>query len=287
MAWTARHYQWVDLDGEGLSGILTEQADGWFYKRNLSPSTASARTAPNAPRRASLRSNSSPTSPAARLAGRRQQFLDLAGDGQLDLVAFDGPCQASTSARTTRAGSRSALSLAAQPRHWDDPNLKFVDLDGDGHADILITEDEVFPGTPRWPRTGFGPAERVRQPCDEEKGPRLVFADGTQSIYLADMSRRRPHRPRAHPQRRGLLLAQPRLRPLRRQGHDGQRALVRRPDQFDQRRIRLADIDGSGVTDIIYLGRDGVASYFNQSGNSWSAAAHVDAVSRASTTSPR
>ena len=31
------HYQWVDLDGEGLSGVLTEQAEGWFYKRNLSP----------------------------------------------------------------------------------------------------------------------------------------------------------------------------------------------------------------------------------------------------------
>ena len=30
-------YQWVDLDGEGLSGVLTEQAEGWFYKRNLSP----------------------------------------------------------------------------------------------------------------------------------------------------------------------------------------------------------------------------------------------------------
>jgi len=30
-------YQWVDLDGEGLSGILTQQANGWFYKRNLSP----------------------------------------------------------------------------------------------------------------------------------------------------------------------------------------------------------------------------------------------------------
>ena len=29
-------YQWVDLDGEGLSGILTEQAGGWFYKANLS-----------------------------------------------------------------------------------------------------------------------------------------------------------------------------------------------------------------------------------------------------------
>jgi hypothetical protein len=32
----------------------------------------------------------------------------------------------------------------------------------------------------------------------------------------------------------------------------------------------LADIDGSGTTDIIYLGRDGVRLYFNQSGNRWS-----------------
>ena len=42
------------------------------------------------------------------------------------------------------------------------------------------------------------------------------------------------------------------------------------PDQFNQQRIRLADIDGSGTNDIIYLGRDGVRLYFNQSGNRWS-----------------
>src|ERR1035437_1352098 len=28
------HYRWVDLDGEGLPGILTEQAGSWFYKAN-------------------------------------------------------------------------------------------------------------------------------------------------------------------------------------------------------------------------------------------------------------
>ena len=28
-------YRWVDLDGEGLSGVLTEQAGAWFYKPNL------------------------------------------------------------------------------------------------------------------------------------------------------------------------------------------------------------------------------------------------------------
>ncbi|MEJ7808397.1 MAG: SpvB/TcaC N-terminal domain-containing protein, partial [Telluria sp.] len=29
-------YRWADLDGEGLSGILTQQGGAWFYKRNLS-----------------------------------------------------------------------------------------------------------------------------------------------------------------------------------------------------------------------------------------------------------
>lgn len=43
------------------------------------------------------------------------------------------------------------------------------------------------------------------------------------------------------------------------------------PDIFDQRRIQLADIDGSGTTDILYLSGDGVQVYFDQSGNGWAA----------------
>ena len=46
------------------------------------------------------------------------------------------------------------------------------------------------------------------------------------------------------------------------------------PDQFDTKKIRLVDIDGSGVTDIIYTGvsldNEGIQIYFNQSGNRWS-----------------
>ncbi len=30
-------YRWTDLHGEGIPGILTEQAGAWFYKRNWSP----------------------------------------------------------------------------------------------------------------------------------------------------------------------------------------------------------------------------------------------------------
>lgn len=41
-------------------------------------------------------------------------------------------------------------------------------------------------------------------------------------------------------------------------------------DIFNERRVRLADIDGSGTTDILYFTDEGVALYLNQSGNSFS-----------------
>ena len=31
----SNNYRWVDLNGEGISGVLSEQADAWFYKPNL------------------------------------------------------------------------------------------------------------------------------------------------------------------------------------------------------------------------------------------------------------
>ena len=46
-------YQWIDLDGEGIPGILTEQAGAWFYKRNLSPINLNRATACALPRRRS------------------------------------------------------------------------------------------------------------------------------------------------------------------------------------------------------------------------------------------
>ena len=48
-------------------------------------------------------------------------------------------------------------------------------------------------------------------------------------------------------------------------------------DIFDRRRLLLADIDGSGTSDIIYLGADGARVYFNRSGNSWTDARQLPA----------
>src|SRR5205085_7818 len=43
------------------------------------------------------------------------------------------------------------------------------------------------------------------------------------------------------------------------------------PDLFRHDRIRLGDIDGSGTTDILYLGHGGVRFWINQSGNRFDA----------------
>src|SRR5213079_1125606 len=100
---------------------------------------------------------------------------------------------------------------------------------------------------------GFGPARRVTQPLDEEKGPRLVFADGTQSIYLADLSG--DGLTDLARIRNGEICYWPNLG----YGVFGAKVTMDNapwfdhPDKFDQKRIRLADIDGSGTTDIISL----------------------------------
>jgi RHS repeat-associated protein len=263
-------YEWVDLDGEGVSGILTRQAGGWFYKRNLSPATlrrdngketAVARFAPT---------ELVATRPAEDARGvGRWQLLDLAGDGQLDLVQFNQPLSGFYE-RTRDGGWTTFKPFRSVPDiSWDDPQVKFVDLTGDGHADVIVGEDDVCVWYPSLAEEGFGPAERAHQSFNEERGPRLVFADGTQSLHLADMSG--DGLTDLVRVRNGEVCYWPNLG----YGQFGAKVtmdnspLLDRPELFDQRRVRLADIDGSGVTDMLYLSGDGVRVYFNQSGNSW------------------
>ncbi len=263
-------YKWADIDGEGLSGILTEQSDSWFYKRNVS-----ALPVVGADGKPHVVARFAPTECLARipsftnLAEGRQQLLDLAGDGQLDVVEFDSPTPGFYE-RTKDETWHTFRPFQSLPNiSWQDPNLKFVDLNGDGHADIFITEDAVFTWYPSLAEDGFGSAEKTYQSPDEEQGPRLVFADGTQSIHLADISG--DGLTDLVRIRNGEVCYWPNLG----YGRFGARVTMDNsphfdaPDQFDQSRIRLADIDGSGVTDILYLKDDGVYIYLNESGNRW------------------
>jgi RHS repeat-associated protein len=268
-------YRWVDLHGEGLQGILTEQAGAWFYKRNLSPVSQRLRADGQASVATFAPLETVASQPATGLAAGAQ-ILDLDGNGLPELVAFNGPTPGFY-AHDGAEGWEPFRAFHQVPNlDFSDPNLRFIDLDGDGHADLLVSTAEVFVWHRSLEQQGFAAAEQVPLPWDEEQGPRVVFADGTESIHLADMS--------------GDGLADVVRIRCGLQGHEicywpnlgfgrfgakvtmDNAPLFDHPELFDPKRLLLADIDGSGSTDLIYMHAEGVRLYFNQAGNSWSAA---------------
>lgn len=268
-------YRWVDLHGEGLPGILTEQAGAWFYKRNLSPVSQRLRADAQADVATLAALETVASKPNASLAAGAQ-ILDLAGDGLPDVVSFNGPLPGLYE-HDGAEGWHPFRSFRRLPNvNFSDPNLRFIDLDGDGHADLLISEGDVFVWHRSLEEQGFEAAQRVPLPWDEEKGPRVVFADGTESIHLADMSgdgQADVVRIRAGVHGREICYW-----PNQGYGRFGAKVsmdnppLFDHPELFDPKRLLLADIDGSGTTDLIYLHAEGVRLYFNQAGNGWSAA---------------
>jgi RHS repeat-associated protein len=250
------HHRWVDLDGEGIAGMLSEEGGGWYYKPNL----GDGRLGP-----AQLLD----TRPLLDDGGR-QVALDLAGDGTLDFVWLAGPAPG-FNARTDDGGFEEFVPFESYPTlDWRDPSARLVDVVGDGLADMLVLDGECL----YWHRSlgaaGFDEALRVELPRDEDHGPRVVFADRIQSIFVADMS--------------GDGLADivritdgevcywPNLG----YGRFGRKVtmddapVLEPPELFDPRRVRLADTDGSGTADLIYLGSDAVRVYLNGCGNGWS-----------------
>jgi RHS repeat-associated protein len=256
-------YQFVDLDGEGLSGILTEQAGAWHFKPALGDGRFGSAAAVAAPSSAGL------------AAG--DQLLDLIGDGQLDLVAFAGHAPGFFE-RTADGGWAPFRTFSSLPNiDWNDPNLRFLDLNGDGNADVLIAGHDAWLWYPSLGEEGFGPARRLPRPATGEEGPRLVFADSAHSIFIADMCG--DGLPDLVRVANGDVCYWPNVG----YGEFGSKIAMdaapwfEEDEQFDARRVRLADIDGSGTNDLIYLGADGVRLFFNRSGNRWSSARRLSA----------
>ena len=273
-------YQWVDLDGEGVSGRPHRAG------RRLVLQAATSATAGFGPvaagRRRARRRRALQRRPAAAARPRRRRPARPRRTSA-------GRRRASTSAPTDGGWEPFRRSRRCPNVDWDDPNLRFVDLD---RRRPRRRPDHRGRRRSRWypslGEDGFGAgAARAAAARRGARARGCVFADGTQSIYLADMSGDGLTDLVRDPQRRGLLLAEPRLRPVRRQGDDGRRAVVRRarpvrPAAHPPRRHRRLRHRPTSSTSA----RDGVRLYFNQSGNGWSAARRAAARSRASTTSP-
>ncbi|MFI0429208.1 SpvB/TcaC N-terminal domain-containing protein [Mariniflexile sp. HMF6888] len=255
-------YQFIDLFNEGLSGILSEQANGWYYKHNLGVWNDDSD-----PKLMFEQAKLVSPKPSFAGLGGQLQLSDLDADGGKQLVSFNGEPRGYFELDDDHEWQGLHPFKTLPNIDFGDPNTRMFDLNGDGKPEVVISEDYVFTWYASEGRNGFMPAQKTSKPFDEEEGPHIVFADAKQTIYLADMSG--DGMTDILRIRNGEVCYWPNLG----YGKFGAKVTLDNapvfdhPDTFNPAYLRLADIDGSGTSDIIYLGKNKFTCWKNLSGN--------------------
>jgi hypothetical protein len=138
----------VDLDGEGVPGIVVEESGTWYYTHGLGDGRFGGMMA-------------LPSRPTT-LGSPGVQLMDVDGDGRKELVSFVAPA-AGYFTRTEAEGWGDFQAFATIPNiDWQDPRLQLIDLSGDGFPDLLIDRGDTF----EWYRSRArrGSRRRTRSP---------------------------------------------------------------------------------------------------------------------------
>ena len=263
-AGTGGHYQWIDLFGEGLAGIFSEHTGSWQYKRNLGDVDETG---------AVTLDESRPVLPKPSVAGVASgvvQVQDLDADGQRQVVVHAPELQGFFALDDT-GGWRpfvpfpNCLRIDLHDRH-----VRALDLVGDGRAHLLVSEQDAFVWYRSTGTQGHQTGGRTPKPADEERGPTVVFADRTQSVFLADLSG--DGLVDIARVRNGEVCYWPNLGYGRFGAKVTMDAAPRadEPEQFDGSRVHLVDLTGTGAADLVYVNRLGCTAWLNVSGNRWS-----------------
>lgn len=264
------NYQWVDIYGEGIPGILTEQGDAWYYKCNYGDAAENGQATFGRAQKVA------PKPSFGGLSSGVLSLQDLESNGQKQVVV-NGPGMKGFYELTNDENWKPFQPFERTANiDFQDANTRLVDIDGDGQPEIVISEENIWIWYPADGKKGYKPAEYAFKSFDEEKGPAIVFADPKQTIFLADMSGD------------GLTdivrIRNGEICYWANMGYGKFSAkiamsnspLFDAPDQFDPRYLHLADVSGTGATDILYLGKNKFKAFINLSGNAWSDAHEIE-----------
>lgn len=264
------NYQWVDLYGEGISGILTEQADAWYYKENEGDIDEDGQVA------FAIAKKVAPKPSYLGLSNGILSLQDLEANGKKQIVVQNERWQGFF--ELTADNDWLPFQAFSEVANIDlrDPNTRLIDLNGDGQPDLVVSEDNVFVWYAANGKKGHQAAKRTAKSFDEERGPSIVFADSEQTIFLADMSGD------------GLTdivrIRNGEICYWANKGYGKFSAKINmddapifdHPELFNPQYLHLADVSGTGATDIIYLGKNQFNAYINLSGNAWSTAHEIE-----------
>jgi RHS repeat-associated protein len=250
----ARQMDLVDLHGSGLPDIL--EMNGMVrYWRNLGQGQF------DMPRPMH-------DAPTLSLADAGVQIVDANGDGRADLLVTGGSPAGYFSLTHPAGWDRHSFERYEAIPSFDlgDPEVRMVDLDGDGYTDVLRSGSrmECFFNDPdrrlAWQRTRFAARQTPDTfPDVSFSDPRVKLADisgdGLSDIVLVHD---------------GNVEYWPNL------GHGrwGRCISMRHPPRFkhgyDPKHVLLGDVDGDGLADLVYVDQGKVLLWINQCGNSWS-----------------
>jgi hypothetical protein len=127
---------------------------------------------------------------------------------------------------------------------------------------------------------GFAAPRRIARQHDLDTFPDVFFDDPARRVRLADMTGDGLHDI--------VLVHNGRIDywPNHGYGRFGPRVIMenapRLAANFDPKRLFLADLNGTGCADLVYVGADRVYFWFNQSGNRWSAGQVISGTPRVS-----
>ncbi|MEN3539328.1 SpvB/TcaC N-terminal domain-containing protein [Microbispora sp. ZYX-F-249] len=248
-------YELVDLHGGGLPDVVHTSAEGVRYWRNLGECRfARPRPMTDAPA-------------GITLADDGVRFADMDGTGSADLLVTKGPLNGYFPTEFEARWATMVRPRRAPAIDLTDPAVALVDMDGDGRVDALDTGGHHM--VVAYNRGADGWAEEVTHVA---RGPLPDFTDVVLSapdrrVRLAAMSGDLQDLVTIHDRRVEYW-------PNLGYGRWGRRITMRGspelPRDYDPARLFLADIDGDGYADLIYVGFDEVRYWINQSGNGWS-----------------
>ena len=250
-------YQLVDLYGEGLPGVLFRSDKAWYYRE-----PERGENGPDDVRYGDW--HLLPHIPVAdSRKPLRQSLSDLTGDGKLDWVIAQPGLSGFFTLNPDRTWSN-FVAYDAFPSEFFHPSAQLADLVGKGLTDLALIGTRSVRLYASRRETGFAHGNDV--PHDDDALP-LLSNSQTELVAFSDvLGSGQQHLIRI---RHNEVKCWPNLG----RGRFGKGfvlcALPFDYATFNAAQVRLADLDGSGAADLIYLESDRFRVFMNRAGNGY------------------